>query len=165
MSTFSAWRYKSWIVCGWHWFIWDEGVMHIGLLIVPLKCMRSFTFHLFTGLHHKKVYTHSVISCLNASLQSYCSLYEYMHSVARIQAGNTVEPWYKDHLRAAAKVVFIARWSLYKGGKSRTSHSTGRNPEIKVKGVKVKGHIGQGQIRVPKKGRLAHINVKLLHLP
>ena len=29
--------------------------------------------------------------------------------------------------------------------------------------VKVKGHIGQGQIRVPKKSRWAHINVKLLH--
>ncbi len=34
----------------------------------------------------------------------------------------------------------------------------------KVTWVKVKGHIGQGQIRVPKKGRWAHINVKLLHL-
>ena len=29
--------------------------------------------------------------------------------------------------------------------------------------VKVKGYIGQVQIRVPKKGRWAHINVKLLH--
>ncbi len=29
--------------------------------------------------------------------------------------------------------------------------------------VKVKGHIGQVQMRVPKKGRWAHINVKLLH--
>ncbi len=28
----------------------------------------------------------------------------------------TVEPWYKDHLWAAAKVVFIVRWSLYCGG-------------------------------------------------
>ncbi len=28
----------------------------------------------------------------------------------------TVEPWYKDHLWAAAKVVFIVRWSLYWGG-------------------------------------------------
>ncbi len=30
------------------------------------------------------------------------------------------------HLRAAAKVVFIARWSLYQGSKSRSSNSTGR---------------------------------------
>ncbi len=29
--------------------------------------------------------------------------------------------------------------------------------------VNVKGHIGQVQMRVPKKGRWAHINVKLLH--
>ncbi len=28
----------------------------------------------------------------------------------------------------------------------------------------VKGHVGQGQIRVPNKGRWAHDNVKLLHL-
>ncbi len=34
----------------------------------------------------------------------------------------------------------------------------------KVTWVKVKGHVGQGQIRVPKKGRWAHDNVKLLHL-
>ncbi len=30
--------------------------------------------------------------------------------------------------------------------------------------LEVKGHEGQGQIRVPKKGRWAHDNVKLLHL-
>ncbi len=30
--------------------------------------------------------------------------------------------------------------------------------------VKVKVHLGQGQIRVPNKGRWAHINVKLLHV-
>ena len=30
--------------------------------------------------------------------------------------------------------------------------------------VKVKGHISQSQIRVPEKGRWAHVNVKLLHL-
>ncbi len=29
--------------------------------------------------------------------------------------------------------------------------------------VKVKGHMDQGQIRVPNKGRWAHDNVKLLH--
>ncbi len=29
-----------------------------------------------------------------------------------------VEPWYKDHLWAAAKVVFIVRWSLYWGGRA-----------------------------------------------
>ncbi len=29
----------------------------------------------------------------------------------------TVEPWYKDHLWAAAKAVFIVRWSLYWGGR------------------------------------------------
>ncbi len=29
--------------------------------------------------------------------------------------------------------------------------------------VKVKGHVGQGQIRVPNKGRWAHDNIKLLH--
>ncbi len=33
----------------------------------------------------------------------------------------------------------------------------------KVTRVKVKGHIGQVQMRVPKKGRWAHTNVKLLH--
>ena len=33
----------------------------------------------------------------------------------------------------------------------------------KVRLVKVKGHMGQGQIRVPNKGRWAHNNVKLLH--
>ncbi len=32
----------------------------------------------------------------------------------------------------------------------------------KVTWVKVKGHIGQGNIRVPNKGSWAHINVKLL---
>ncbi len=30
--------------------------------------------------------------------------------------------------------------------------------------LEVKGHVGQGQIRVPNKGRWAHNNVKLLHL-
>ncbi len=29
--------------------------------------------------------------------------------------------------------------------------------------LEVKGHMGQGQIRVPYKGRWAHDNVKLLH--
>ena len=29
--------------------------------------------------------------------------------------------------------------------------------------VKVKRHVGQGQIRIPKKGRWTHNNVKLLH--
>ncbi len=29
----------------------------------------------------------------------------------------TVEPWYKDHLWAATKVVLIVRWSLYWGGR------------------------------------------------
>ncbi len=29
--------------------------------------------------------------------------------------------------------------------------------------VKVKGHIGQGKVVIPNKGRWAHINVKLLH--
>ena len=33
----------------------------------------------------------------------------------------------------------------------------------KVKWVKVKGHVSQGQIRAPNKGRWAHDNVKLLH--
>ena len=33
----------------------------------------------------------------------------------------------------------------------------------KVTRFKVKGHIGQVQMRIPKKGRWAHINVKLLH--
>ena len=33
----------------------------------------------------------------------------------------------------------------------------------KVTRVKVKGHTGQGQIRVANKGRWAHYNVKLLH--
>ncbi len=33
----------------------------------------------------------------------------------------------------------------------------------KVTWVKVKGHINQGQVRVPNKGRWAHDNVKLLH--
>ncbi len=36
---------------------------------------------------------------------------------ARPFKDNTVEPWYKDHLWAAAKVVFIVRWSLYWGGR------------------------------------------------
>ncbi len=31
-------------------------------------------------------------------------------------------------------------------------------------GMKAKGHKGHGQVRVPNKGRWAHINVKLLHL-
>ncbi len=35
--------------------------------------------------------------------------------------------------------------------------------EVKGQWVKVKGHVGQGQIRVPDKGRWAHDNVKLLH--
>ncbi len=30
--------------------------------------------------------------------------------------------------------------------------------------LEVKGHVGQGQIRIPKKGRWAHNNVKLLHI-
>ena len=30
-------------------------------------------------------------------------------------------------------------------------------------GMKVKGHEGHGQVRVPNKGRWAHLNVKLLH--
>ncbi len=34
----------------------------------------------------------------------------------------------------------------------------------KVTRFKVKGHIGQVHMRIPKKGRWAHINVKLLHL-
>ncbi len=34
----------------------------------------------------------------------------------------------------------------------------------RAKVTRVKGHIGQVQMRVPKKGRWAHINVKLLHL-
>ena len=29
----------------------------------------------------------------------------------------TVEPWYKDHLWAVTKVVFMVRWSLYWGGR------------------------------------------------
>ncbi len=33
----------------------------------------------------------------------------------------------------------------------------------KVTWVKVEGHVGQGLIRVPNKGRWAHGNVKLLH--
>ncbi len=35
--------------------------------------------------------------------------------------------------------------------------------EVKVHMGQVKGHMGQGQIRVPNKGRWAHDNVKLLH--
>ncbi len=34
---------------------------------------------------------------------------------------------------------------------------------LKVTGVKVKGHKGQGQIRFPNEGRWAHINLKMLH--
>ncbi len=33
----------------------------------------------------------------------------------------------------------------------------------KVIWVKVKGHVGEGQINIPNKGRWAHDNVKLLH--
>ncbi len=35
--------------------------------------------------------------------------------------------------------------------------------DLEVTWVEVKGHMGQGQIRVPCKGRWAHDNVKLLH--
>ncbi len=35
---------------------------------------------------------------------------------------------------------------------------------VKVTWVRIKGHIGQCQIRILKKGRWAHNNVKLLHL-
>ncbi len=45
--------------------------------------------------------------------------------------------------------------------KSLDNHSLEKNS--KVIWVKVKGHVGQGQIRVPNKGRWAHDNVKLLH--
>ncbi len=38
-----------------------------------------------------------------------------------------------------------------------------RGSRSKVTWVKVKGHLGQCQMRVPNKGRWAHINVKLLH--
>ncbi len=41
----------------------------------------------------------------------------------------TTQGW--PHIQSytyAAKVVFIARWSLYQGGKSGASHSTDRNP-------------------------------------
>ncbi len=41
---------------------------------------------------------------------SRCRLKLYDHLNCR-----TVEPWYKDHLWERAKVVFIARWSLYQG--------------------------------------------------
>ncbi len=34
-----------------------------------------------------------------------------------LKKDNTVQPWYKDHFWAAAKVVFIVRWSLYWGGR------------------------------------------------
>ncbi len=34
---------------------------------------------------------------------------------------------------------------------------------LKAANIKFKDHIGQGQIRIPKKGRWAHNNVKLLH--
>ncbi len=47
-------------------------------------------------------------------------------------------------------------------------HGTSRSKVtmVKVNGhrVEVKGHKAQGQMRVPNKGRWAHINVKLLHL-
>ncbi len=35
---------------------------------------------------------------------------------------------------------------------------------LKATNINVKDHIGQGQIRIPKKGRWAHNNVKLLRL-
>ena len=39
--------------------------------------------------------------------------------------------------------------------------SVQKNPRPKF--MKVKGHGGHGKLRVPNKGRWAHINVKLLH--
>ncbi len=47
---------------------------------------------------------------------------------------------------------------------SRLKTGLGRLIGLIALWIKVKGHVGQGQISVPKKGRWAHDNVKLLHL-
>ncbi len=48
--------------------------------------------------------------------------------------------------------------------KSLDNNSLEKNSLEKKSWVKVKGHMIQGQVRVPNKGRWAHDNVKLLHL-
>ena len=82
------------------------------LAILPLIHSDIHRIHSFRGLWIYESCTRLPITC---RLQN--TPQKKANRKLWIQVPDTVEPWYRDHLWAAANVVFIVRWSLYRGGR------------------------------------------------